>query len=127
MHLDADEVLLGGGSGHLQGRVAHAEADLEGARRAAAEDLVKVAQAVRQLQAKLRPALLEAALLALGHAPGTHHEALDGAQAAHFAGSLRRLLDFVSHEHFRCKDKRALPSRTGLAVLKSGQRRGLPM
>src|SRR5690606_9040278 len=84
------------GGGHLQGGVAHAEADLEGARRAAAEHLVEIAQAVGQLQAELRPALVQAALLALGHAPGAHDETLDAAQRA-FGGAFARRLDNVAH------------------------------
>ena len=70
VHLDADEILLGRGGGHLQGGMAHAEADLEGARRAAPEHLIEVTQAVFQFQAEQRPALVDAALLAFGHAPG---------------------------------------------------------
>ena len=35
--------------------------------------------AVGQLQVEFRPALVEATLLAFGHAPGAHHETLDGA------------------------------------------------
>ena len=62
--------------------MAHTEADLEGARRAATEHLVEVAQAIFQFQAEQRPALVQAALLALGHAPGAHHEALDGTALA---------------------------------------------
>ena len=59
-----------------------AEADLEGARRAAPEHLIEVTQAVFQFQAEQRPALVDAALLAFGHAPGAHHEALDGTALA---------------------------------------------
>ena len=52
-------------------------ADLEGTRRAATEHLVEVTQAILERQTEQRPALVQAALLAFGHAPGTHHEALD--------------------------------------------------
>ena len=82
MYLDANEILLGCGSGHLQSGVAHTEADLEGARRTTAEYLIEIAQAIFQLQAEQRPALVDAALLAFSHAPGAHHEALDGTALA---------------------------------------------
>ncbi|MCY1442020.1 hypothetical protein D9M71_583620 [compost metagenome] len=94
VHFDTDEVLLRRGRGHLQGGVAHAETDLEGTRCTAAEQGVEVLRTVGQLQAEFRPALVEAALLAFGHAPGTHHETLDGAVVARFAGFSRRALFF---------------------------------
>jgi len=49
MHFHANEVLIRRRGGHFQGGMAHAEADLEGARRATAEHLVEIAQPVLDL------------------------------------------------------------------------------
>src|SRR5690606_4156668 len=94
VHLDADEVLLRRGLGHLQQRLAHAEADLQGARGAAPEACVEIEQAIVQGQAEQRPALFQAALLTGGGAPGTHHETLDGAKTRRL---LRRAGLLVAH------------------------------
>ena len=82
--------------------MAHAEADLEGTRRTATEHLVEIAQAILQLQTELRPALIEAALLAFSHAPGTHHETLDRAMLGGVFSRLRLLLQFSHAVLLKC-------------------------
>ncbi len=94
MHFHPDEILLGRRGGHLQRGMPHAETDFEGAWRLSAEYLVEITHAVGQFQAEARPALVQPALLAFGHAPGAHHEAFDGAHTALAVGRG----DDVTHE-----------------------------
>ena len=82
VNLDADEVLLRRGRRHFQQGVTHAEADFQGARCRATKHLVVIDRRIGQRQDVQRRALIQAALLAFGHAPGTHHKALDAAVLA---------------------------------------------
>ncbi|MCY1457567.1 hypothetical protein D9M71_748730 [compost metagenome] len=50
VHFDTDEVLIRRGSGHFQQGMAHAETDLQGARRRTAEHLVIIHRAIGQWQ-----------------------------------------------------------------------------
>ncbi len=62
--------------------MAHAEPDLQGARRRTTEHLVEIHGRIGQRQHEQRLALIQAALLAFGHAAGTHHETLDAPMMA---------------------------------------------
>ncbi len=112
VHLDADEVDVRRGGGHFQGGMAHAETDLESPRCLATEDRVEVLNLIAQFQAELRPAQVEATLLAFGHAPGAHHEALHGAHRPCFVvfrqGVLGRGLRGIAHgKENLARDRRA--------------------
>ena len=77
VYFHADEILIRRSRRHLQQRVAHAEADLQRARRRAAEHLIEIHGSIGQWQHIQRAALFQTTLLAFGHTPGTHHETLD--------------------------------------------------
>ena len=79
VHLDAEEVVAGAVRGDFRGRCAHAEADLEDARCAAAERGVPVGQfrRVRHHEARAEP--VHRAALAGRHAAGARYEAADAA------------------------------------------------
>ena len=79
VHLDADEVALRVRRGERQQVLAVAEADLQGARRLAAEQGPGAERLRRELHPVFRPQLPECAFLGLGDAPGAGHEGADGA------------------------------------------------
>jgi len=79
VHFHTNEVLVRRSGGHFQQGVAHAEADFQGARGRTAEHLVVVHRRVGQGQHEQRRTLLQALLLAFGHAAGAHHKTLDAA------------------------------------------------
>jgi hypothetical protein len=96
VYLDADEVLLGRRRRHLQQGLAHAETDFQSTRGTAAEYCIEIRGAGIQLQTKFGQALIEAALLAFGHAPSAHYETLDCAMLGGVFSRLGLLLQ-ISH------------------------------
>jgi hypothetical protein len=79
VHLDTQELLRRRRHGHLQQGLAHAEADFQYALPRTAEGPVEIQERAVEVETPARPAVLEAAALGLGHAPGAQHEAADTA------------------------------------------------
>ena len=78
MHFDAEIVALRMRGGERGQVLAVAEADLDDARRAAAEQRIEIQRLRLELDAVLRPQQIERALLRVGDAPGARDEGADG-------------------------------------------------
>src|SRR5208282_99565 len=83
MHLDAEIVDTRIGDRERAENLAGAEADLEAARRCAAEDRLEIERGAAELQSIPRPQLAQRAVLGGGDASGAQYEAADGPMGQH--------------------------------------------
>jgi hypothetical protein len=80
VHFDAEEVALGMAFGEREQRIAVAEADLELARRRAAENIIQINRFKRVIEPVFGPEIAQRIGLRGRHAPFAPHEAAHGAQ-----------------------------------------------
>src|SRR3546814_21133237 len=77
MHFNTEKIMLRFGDDPTQQVIAHAEADLEYARRITTEQLHQIQRRRRRIDAVLRPQLVECPLLRIRHAAFTPPERAD--------------------------------------------------
>jgi len=84
MHFDAEEIVVGTMRGDFSRRRAHAETDLQNARRASAEHRVPIRLPGRIRHDEARAEFVHCAALARRYAACARHEAADAAQMQRF-------------------------------------------